>query len=310
MINYLQRENPPTLKSVEDWQSEFGPGLKLTTSHYEIFTTLLDPLMLSQLPPFMESAYKSYQKQLPKPIDTASAFTVYLFADRQQWENFTRSFTGKQAPIYLKIKAGAYYLNGICVAYNIGSERTFSALGHEGWHQFNSRHFQLRLPSWLDEGIAMLFESGTYRHGRFHFEPARNINRLAMLKKTLIENKMIPLKKLIAMNPGEALSLSDDTVAAFYAQSYALVRFLREEGHGQRLQDYHQMLLGGLTGNWPITETAKKMAADRNIPLTIRWNQQIGPLLFEYYIGSDIQNIEQEYLRFCRKIVFHIHITN
>jgi len=284
MINYLQRENPPTLKSVEDWQSEFGPGLKLTTSHYEIFTTLLDPLMLSQLPPFMESAYKSYQKQLPKPIDTASAFTVYLFADRQQWEN--------------------------CVAYNIGSERTFSALGHEGWHQFNSRHFQLRLPSWLDEGIAMLFESGTYRHGRFHFEPARNINRLAMLKKTLIENKMIPLKKLIAMNPGEALSLSDDTVAAFYAQSYALVRFLREEGHGQRLQDYHQMLLGGLTGNWPITETAKKMAADRNIPLTIRWNQQIGPLLFEYYIGSDIQNIEQEYLRFCRKIVFHIHITN
>jgi len=53
------------------------------------------------------------------------------------------------------------------VVYYIGRERTFSALGHEGWHQFNSRHFKFRLPSWLDEGIAMLFEIHRSEKGFF-----------------------------------------------------------------------------------------------------------------------------------------------
>ena len=103
----------------------------------------------------------------------------------------------KDASIYLKIKKGAYYLNGSCVAYHIGREKTFSVLGHEGWHQFNSRHFNYRLPSWLDEGIALLFEKSKYNDGWFHFQPDKNINRLAALKKIMIENKMIPLQELI-----------------------------------------------------------------------------------------------------------------
>ena len=41
MIDYLHRQNLPALQSVELWQNEYGPGLKLTTAHYEIFTTLL-----------------------------------------------------------------------------------------------------------------------------------------------------------------------------------------------------------------------------------------------------------------------------
>ncbi len=143
MIEYLQRLNLPALKSVEVWENDYGPGLKITTEHYEVFTTLLEPLMLSELPGFVESAYRGYNNQLPQPVETAAKFSVYLFAERKQWEDFTKSFTGPQAPLYCKIKAGAYYLNGSCVAYNIGRERTFSVLGHEGWHQFNSRHFAL-----------------------------------------------------------------------------------------------------------------------------------------------------------------------
>ena len=107
----------------------------------------------------MESAYKAYNSQLPVPIKTSSKFIIYLFADRTQWEHFTWTFAGEQAEIFYKIKAGAYYHNDACVAYDIGPERTFSTLGHEGWHQFSSRHFKYRLPSWLDEGVAMLFET-------------------------------------------------------------------------------------------------------------------------------------------------------
>jgi len=308
MIDYLQAQNLPALKSVEPWENEYGPGLKLSTRHYEIFTTLLEPLMLLQVPGFVESAYRGYNNQLPEPIETTALLTVYLFAGRRQWEDFTKGFAGPQAPLYCRIKAGAYYLNDACVAYNIGRERTFSVLGHEGWHQFNKRHFKFRLPSWLDEGIAMLFEANRYDKGLFYFEPGRNLYRLGALKKTLMENGMIPLRELIALNPGEVLAADkDEAVAAFYGQSYALVRFLREEDYGRRLANYRQLLLDGLRGNWPLSETARKIAADRNIPLTVRWNRAVGLLLFKHYIGDDFDKIEREYVTFCRKIVYHVH---
>ena len=311
MAERLESERLPALQNVEVWENEYGPGLKLTTAHYEIFTTLLEPLMLRQVPGFVESAYRAYQGQLPEPIETSSRLTIYLFATRQQWEDFTRFFAGARSDLYCKLKAGAYYLNGACVAYNIGRERTFMVLGHEGWHQFNSRHFTYRLPSWLDEGIATLFEVHRGEKGLYYFEPGRNGYRLGALRKTLINGNMIPLRELIGVNPGEVLATDeDDAVSAFYGQSYALVRFLREEDYGKRLRDYHKMLLGGLNGDWPLSENDKRIAADRNIPRTIRWNRTVGPMLFEYYIGDDFEGIEKEYIAFCKKIVYHVRLRN
>ena len=309
MIDYLRRQNLPAVKSIETWPNKYGVGLTITTEHYEIYTTLPDPLMLSQVPGFMESAYRGYQRQLPQPIETKNKLTVYIFGDRGQWEKFTETFAGHQAPMYLKIKAGAYYLNGACVAYNIGRERTFSVLGHEGWHQFNSRLFKFRLPSWLDEGIAMLFEISRYKDGMFYFEPAQNTYRLGSLKMMLIKNKMIPLKELVAINPGEVVMVGDDAVSAFYSQSYALVRFLREENYGKRLGNFHQMLMDGLNGNWPLGETDRRIAADRNIPLTVQWNRAVGLELFKRYISEDFSQIEQEYVTFCKKTVYHVRFS-
>ncbi|MHC4394309.1 MAG: gluzincin family metallopeptidase [Planctomycetota bacterium] len=308
MIEYLRRRNLPTLKSVQVWENQYGPGLKITTAHYDIFTTLLEPLMLSQVPGYIESAYRGYQNQLPKPVATKTRFTIYLFGQRREWEKFSETFAGPAAPVYKKIKAGAYYLNGACVVYDIGRERTFSVLGHEGWHQFNSRHFKFRLPSWLDEGIAMLFEANRYEKGLFYFEPALNTGRLGALKAMLIKDKLIPLRELIALNPGEVL-ISDETeaVSAFYSQSYALVRFLREQNYGRWLPNYHQLLMDGLKGNWSLSEPYRTIAADRNIRLTVRWNRAVGSQLFEQYVDNDFGRIEKEYVTFCRKIVYHVH---
>jgi hypothetical protein len=323
MSAYLQRQKLPALKTVDLWESQFGSGLKLTTAHYEIYTTFLEPLTLSEVPGFVESAYRGYQNQLPTPIETSTPFTVYLFANRQQWEAFTIGFTGPQAPMYLKIKAGAYYLNGACVAYNIGLERTFSSLGHEGWHQFNSRLFKYRLPSWLDEGIAMQFEVSEYDGGFFTFKSDRNGYRLGPLKKTFLKNNVIPLKALIMLNPGEVVTEGDDAVGAFYSQAYALVRFLREDEYGKRLPQYQKLLFDGLSGQWPLAERDVRIAADRNIPITVGWNSAVGKMLFEHYIidhesavkktESDrevipFDKIEKQYLTFCKKVVYHVRL--
>jgi hypothetical protein len=309
MVEHLHGEKLPALKSVEVWENEYGPGLKLATAHYEIFTTFLEPLMLRQVPGFVESAYWGYQGQLPETIRTSNRFTIYLFATRQQWEDFTSTFAGARATQFFKIEDGAYYLNGACVAYNIGRERTFAVLGHEGWHQFNNRHFTFRLPSWLDEGIATLFEVHRSEKGLYYFEPGRNGYRLGSLKKALMNGSMMPLRELIAVNPGEVLATDEhDAVSTFYGQSYALVRFLREEGYGKRLRNYHQLLLGGLGGDWPLSEADRRIAADRNIPRTFLWNRTISPLLFKYYIADDFDQIEKEYIAFCRKIVYHVKL--
>ncbi len=94
MAAYSQGQGLPGLKSVEVWKNEYGPGLKLTTTHYEIFTPLLEPFILRGIGGFMESAYRAYNSQLPGPVETKTKFTIYLFAERGQWENFTKSFAG------------------------------------------------------------------------------------------------------------------------------------------------------------------------------------------------------------------------
>ena len=334
MTAYLQSLGLDAPESVKIWKNKYGPGLKLTTRHYEIYTTLLEPSMLRQIEGFIESAYQAYNNQLPKSISTVlrtppqgvpaagrpqadkwaygghltveskSKFTIYLFANRRQWEDFTRSFTGKQAQTFCKIKAGAYYHNGACVVYDIGEKRTFASLGHEGWHQFNDKHFKFRLPSWLDEGVAMLFETYASRNGLFYFEPTKNACRLDGLKKTLTKNKIIPLRKLVAMNPGDVIATDQtETAIAFYSQSYALVRFLQEAGSGKRLGVYSRLLTDGFRGTWKLDKVNKRIAADRNIPKTVRWNHAVGRGLFQNYIGYNFDRIEQEYLAFCRQIV-------
>ncbi len=300
----LEREDLPALESVSLWDNPYGPGLKLSTAHYDIFTTLLEPLTLRTIPSFIESAYWGYNDQLPQPIETVNKFTVYLFADRQQWERFTYAFAGEQAPVFCKIRTGAYYLKGACVVYNIGRQRTLSAIGHEGWHQFNSRHFRYRLPSWLDEGIAMLFEASTYQNGMYSFDPARNYQRLGALSETLANPKLIPLRELIATSPGEVLATDQtESVMAFYSQSYALVRFLREAHHGERLTRYHRLLWDGLLGEWPLEASESRTAEDRNLARTVHWNHVVGTRLFERYVGADFDRLQREYLAFCRQMV-------
>ncbi|MBA7695771.1 hypothetical protein ES703_104406 [subsurface metagenome] len=308
LIEYLNQQNLPALQSAELWQSRFTEGLKLTTAHYEIYTTLFDPLMLRDIPAFMETCYHSYQKQLPKPVETETKFAVYLFSNRTQWEIYTVFFTAEQAPEYTQIKAGAYYHNGSCIAYNIGRERTFRVLGHECWHQFADRLFKYRLPSWLNEGIAMQFEANRYENGLFYFEPERNLYRLGSLKKTLDANYKIALQELIAADPGQVFEQGTVFVSAFYSQSYALVRFLKQGCNGKYKDNLKKMLEDALKGGWTLNATNAMIASDRRIPLTVGWNQAVGPDLFKQYVETDFEKIENEFADFCTKIVQNVKL--
>jgi hypothetical protein len=121
---------------------------------------------------------------------------------------------------------------------------------------------------------------------------------------------MIPLRDLITTSPGEVIA-SDQaaTVMAFYSQSYALVRFLREAGSGRHLSRYQRLVWDGLLGEWPLDPSTSQTAEDRNLPRTIGWNHTVGPRLFTHYIGGDLDWLEQEYLAYCRRIVRDVAVV-
>jgi hypothetical protein len=303
--------NVPGIRKMEPWDNTGRQGMCIETQHYQIYTTLLDPLMLRQTPSFVESAYEAYERQVPDVIECTQKFKVYLFNDRQGWETFTRQFTGPDAEVYMKIQRGAYAKDGVCVAYNIGRKQTFAVMGHEGWHQFNQHYFKYRLPSWLDEGVATLFETCQYKQGVFQFRPQDNLMRLGSLRKAVQQGQMIPADQLITLNPAQVIdgyNGNADSAMAFYAQTYAMVRFLREYEYGKRLTKYHNLLLGGLRGTWPIESVLARMAGDRGVPLTAAWNSRVSPILFNLYIDRDMELINSQYRQFCNDIVYHVRL--
>jgi hypothetical protein len=313
----------PTVQAIESWPlPEFikNPpeiGLKIHTDHYEIFTTLQDPLILRRLPVFFETAYLSYCNVFGQNVETQNKLPVYFFDNRRQWEDFTRHWTGPMADVYLQIRAGAYYLNKACVAYHLSRKSNFAVLAHEGWHQFSDEIFRYRLPAWLDEGLATNYEAYQWTDGKVTFSPRMNGPRLTDLQKTLAAGTAMPLADLLSMDAGRVMSHSNfnlnnqanapSRIAAYYAQLYALVRFLREDNYGRRLLLFRTMLNDGRQGNWPLSDELKAEALQRQRNPSRRWNAITGPLLFQTYITKDLPTIEKQYTNFCRKISLSVH---
>jgi len=308
----------PTVKSISDWtlpemiKDRSGCQLQITTKHYLIYTNLTDPLIIRQLPVLLESAFGAYVDVLGQGVDLEKKLIVYFFDKRGQWEDFTRHWTGPQAENYLKIQAGAYYFKGASVAYRLTRRANFSVLAHEGWHQFSDEVFKFHLPAWLDEGLATNFEAYQWDKGKVAFEPRHNGSRLWALKETMRQEKMFDIAELLVLDAGRVLShstyvpeegKSDPQVAAYYAQLYALVRFLREYNYSLYLLDFQDMLSDGYQGRWPLSDSDRLEAARHSQNPTRRWNAAVGPLIFRRYIAHSPEEIRDQYRIFCLRII-------
>lgn len=303
LAEFCAEQQNSTVLHAERWTNKYGPGIVLTTQHYEVYTTLLNPFFLAKIPDFMEAAHQAYTTQIACEVQTAKPAKVYVFKNRQQWEDYTRLLTGSQAELFLKIRQGAYCYNGTCVAYDIGPERTLAALSHEGWHQFSHRYFKYRLPSWLDEGLAMQFEGFSCVNDQYVFAARLNRYRIGALSSVLNEQASLALKDLLCISPGEVMATDRaESVMAFYSQSYALVRFLREANAGKYLAHYQRLMQDGLLGQWPICVADRKVAENRDLARTIDWNGRVGMQLFQAYVCNEVKALEQEYLSFCWQI--------
>jgi hypothetical protein len=269
------------------------------TQHYTIYSTIADrPDLLARMGQLMEGAFLQYRSLVPQVPPTDHPMLCYLFGTYNEWANFTVAHTGADSEVYLKISRGGYTIQDWYVSYFLGNDiGTYSVAAHEGWHQFVARHFKGRLPPFLEEGLACMFEDVDWDGDLPRWNLSLNPSRTLSLRKVLDEREQFPLSELITLHAGQVVGRSGVKIEAFYAQNWAFARFLWE-GENKKYRPALQQLLA---------DTAAGIVADPTGSLRrkyLPWNPEgVRPML-EHYLGQDLSVTQTEFDAFMKKVAY------
>jgi hypothetical protein len=287
----------PARVETQPWLFQGKPARVLLTDHYAIHTTITDQTFLQSLAQLMEGAYAQYRALTPAVPPSDHLLDCYVFAQRSEWARFTAEHTGDDAAVYLQINRGGYTRRDWFVAYYIGDVGTFAVAAHEGWHQYVARHFKSRLPPFLEEGLATMFETVRWSDDLPRWDLMQNPNRLARLRRAIDDHQLFPLDQLIAMHAGQVVGLSGGKIEAFYAQDWAFAVFLLYGEHGKHRPALLRLLSDAAGGTAYLPgELPHSILPDAWQPQSVR------PLL-QRYLGEDLPAIEREYRAFMQNLV-------
>jgi hypothetical protein len=300
---YAQRlgkwEGPPLLSSasVEGWTYRGEAARRIKSGHYVIYTTISNEDVLAQLPQVLEGALSQYRKLAPGVPLSLTPMECYVFEKRAEWEAFTKANTGADAAVYLQIRRGGYAVRDKFVSYYIGRVETASVAAHEGFHQYVARHFVGRLPPFVEEGFACMFEGIGWQNEMPRWNLSINQVRVQALRKAVENNKLWPLEKLVAMHAGEVVEENGERVDAFYSQAWVFAKFLYEYDNGRFRAPLQRWL----------TETANGTVHDPTHTHSRAggpWNRKGVKPMLEYYLGLDFATIDKLYKDYLRRVAF------
>jgi hypothetical protein len=279
------------------WSFGESRGRIIRSRHYELHTTIEDEAFAATLAQVLEGAHRQYQMLTPSVPETREPMKCYVFNRRAEWAAFTSQQTGPASAVYLQITRGGYTIRDWFVAYYIGQAATCSVTAHEGWHQYVSRHFKGRLPPFLEEGTACLFEDVRFVNKLPRWDLSINPTRAHNLRKTIDRNKLYPLEKLIMMHAGDIVNLPGDRIEAFYSQNWAFARFLWDgEGGGYR-EAFRKLVDDTAKGTVFIPPGAPPAVGGQWAPATVK------PIL-EHYLGADLKTIDEKFKAYMHNVAF------
>jgi hypothetical protein len=276
---------------LDPWTFDGDDGAAIVTRHYVIYTTISDERFRESFALLMEGALQQYSQLAPDIQLTERPMECYVFNSRREWAAFTSEKTGADAAIYLHISRGGYTVRDWYVAFNIGENGTLSVAAHEGFHQFAARHFKTRIPPFLEEGIACMFENVQWDRGMPVWNLEANPNRLGSLRSATAAGQLISLSELITLHAGQVVNGPKARISAFYGESWAFAQFLwmaDDKKFRPRLQNLLADASAGKIPGIPIR------------PLdAVFWNPATAKPLLERYLGMDLKTLDvefQEYL--------------
>ncbi len=278
------------------WTYHGQPARKITTRHYAIYTTITDDEIVGAVAQVAEGALSQYHRLSPEVPLSDRPMQCYLFSYRSEWAQFTRSRTGSDAAVYLQINRGGYTVGDWYVAYFIGDVQTYSVASHEGWHQYVARHFLDRLPPFLEEGLACMFEYVHWDGELPRWNLSSNPSRLEGLRKAVKAGEVFPLEQLVTMHAGQVVDQSRTRVEGFYGQDWAFARFLWEADGGRYRPVLERMLKDAAAGTL-YSHTSPRPGSRR------AWNPNSARPMLEHYLGMDFESIQRRYDEYVAKLV-------
>jgi hypothetical protein len=294
--NSYQGSASPALVEFQKLSIDGSEGCRVTCPHYRIYSTVPDSQLLHRLANLLEGAREEYRSLAPDVLPTDHPMDCYLFESRSEWAAFTKAHTGEDAPIYLRVNRGGYTVGDWFVAYWIGDTATFSVTAHEGWHQYVARHLKGRLPPFLEEGVACLFEQVEWDGDLPRWDLTVNTSRLNSLRSAVADDQLYPLSQLVRMHAGQVVGKPGAKIEAFYGESWAFARFLREGNHGRNEQTLHRMLADAARGT--LFADNSRQASEG--PL---WDPSTAKPMLEHYLGMPLPQIERAFLDYVANLV-------
>lgn len=295
--------------SREEWTYAGRTGQRILTPNYEIHTTIRYDKVVERLPLFMEAAlqhYRSAVMELPPPPKPMQSF---VFHDRAEWETKTVEVIPQQASQLRGLGRGGFSTRGIAVLYYLDwsgrSRDTLAIAGHEGWHQYTQTTFRNQLPLWLEEGMATYMEG--HRWGSPdsapEFDPQRNWERWSTLRSVIRRDRLIPLRELVSKSPQEFLAEGKGDLLTYYAQVWALTRFIVEFEDAKYRPALESILGAAVDGtlNRTVARSPRVAAAGGRSRAILR--SRVGPWLLLAYVTEDLGVFEREYEQYCRELV-------
>jgi hypothetical protein len=242
-----QHEAPVAVRDAGPWTFQAIHGRQFTTEHYLIHTTVSDPAAVERFGRVMEAALTQYRALAPGIPQRPEPMEIFYFGTLKEWEDFTIATAGKDAAIYLQVFAGGYTVRDRFVCWLGNEPDTLAVAAHEGFHQYVGRNFVRRLPPVLEEGLATLFERVSVGSDAATIDVANNARRAIAIKRAVDGGYLIPLDTLLQLHAGDLIDRPVELREAFYAQAWALARYLRDTP--QTRLAFQQMLTDTARGN-------------------------------------------------------------
>lgn len=284
-----RREFP---RSVEIWREEGHVGRRISTEHYEVYSTVDDPEFEEALPVFLETAFDEYQKTLDAETPIDQKLTTYVFQSRQEWAVFARRKYPLQFPVYNLIRSGGFTDGNVSVLFFVDRASTFATMAHEGWHQYAAARY-VQMPAWLNEGLACTFETFRWIDDRVVFEPLANTFRLNSLREAIKDESLITIRELLATNAGEVVSLDDSRFTqCYYAQAWAFVIFLRFGDKCCWAPGFKRLLADISDGSFKTNLSAQLLAEARD------GENDSAHALVKAYFGTSLDKLEAAYRKY------------
>ncbi len=290
----------------ESWTFQNDPGTLITTPHYRIYTTLRYRHLREQLAPFYEAALAHYTTALTELPQPPEPLVTYMFQTRDQWRSQTRIMLPEDYLLYEGLGRGGFTTDGTAVLYYIDrrgrSHDTLAIAAHEGWHQYSQIAFKNPLPLWMEEGIATCMESFQLtKDGTVRFSVRSNYERHRALRNAYRNEELIDLASLLSQTPQTFLDRGKEHLLVYYAQVWALTRFLHEGADQQYRASLIELLDDAAHGRLR-NRLARSKALASNHERRRASQSKVGRWVVLEYFNPDWYEFESQYNDYVKQL--------